>query len=80
MSQGTQKRVRRYSFTTLSEAAKDMHGADFQAEVPSLPSQKSNSRKRPRSPEADQEGSSPAKRSTFPHTSEKVRYIPAGGW
>lgn len=79
MSQGTQKRVRRYSFTTLSEAAKDMHGADFQTEVPSVPSQKSNSRKRPRSPEADQEGISPAKRSTFPHTSEKV-YIPAGGW
>lgn len=78
MSQGIQKKIRRYSFTTLSEAAKDVQG-DFQAQQ--VPSQKSSGRKRSRSPWVDRDCDSPAKRRTISRTStEKSFRLPAGGW
>ena len=61
--QSAQKKARRYSFTTVSEAAKDVQGTELIADI-SRP--KPRNRKRPRSPEHrdwDRDDTSPSKRS-----------------
>ena len=61
MSARSQKIARRYSFTTVSEAVKEVH-------VSELDTSKPGSRKRMRSPEADEVGRSPAKRAAITPT------------
>ena len=72
------KKARRYSFTTLSEAAKDVQGTEIDAEIrrPQL-----LKRKRPRSSEESQkslenERCSPSKKTAV--SSQAV--LPAGGY